>query len=528
MTITPRPLVAVTMLLTSLGTAPLWAQGSPRRQTRSPAEPPLTRAVASINETDVRRRISILADDSMRGRYTPSPELEEVAEYIAGEFRRLGLRGGAEGGSHFQRYTIRRWAVDSTSTLMVMGRGVHAHWRLGREAAYGGGGITDSAVVGPVVLLVGVPADPERTFSEASLQGAVVLHVVRAPQIGRRLVPLIERGRASGARAWVFVSDRMAQAFVGLARGAMRARLGVAGLDEESGMPILEVRDSVATEVLRAAGEDLATLRSRGPAIRALPGLTASLNLRRAVLSEDRAPNVIGVLEGSDPVLRNEYVFFTAHMDGLGSAGAGMCHATGADSVCNGADDDASGTAGVVELAEAFAMLNPRPRRSMVFMTVSGEERGLWGSEYYSEYPTLPLSNTVAAFNIDMVGRNWRDTIVAIGQGHSSLGELANRAAREHPELNMRLIDDLWPQERFYERSDHYNFARKGVPILFFFNGVHRDYHQPTDTVDKIDAEKEARIIRLIFYIGLETANAEARPEWNPESRRRIVEAGSP
>jgi Zn-dependent M28 family amino/carboxypeptidase len=262
--------------------------------------------------------------------------------------------------------------------------------------------------------------------------------------------------------------------------------------------------------------------------MRALPGFTASLNLRRAVLSEDRAPNVIGVIEGSDPVLRNEYVFFTAHMDHVGTTGVGPCRPVGADSLCNGADDDASGTAGVVELAEAFAMLNPRPRRSLVFMTVSGEERGLWGSEYYSEYPTLSLANTVAAFNIDMVGRNWRDTIVAIGQGHSSLGELANRVARAHPELNLRLIDDPWPQERFYERSDHYNFARKGVPILFFFSGVHPDYHRPTDTVDKIDAEKEARILRLIFYIGLETANGDARPEWNPESRRRIVETGSP
>ncbi|MDO8665055.1 MAG: M28 family peptidase, partial [Gemmatimonadales bacterium] len=201
------------------------------------------------------------------------------------------------------------------------------------------------------------------------------------------------------------------------------------------------------------------------------------------------------------------------------------CRAVGADSTCNGADDDASGTTGVLELAEAFAGMNPRPRRSLVFMTVSGEERGLWGSEYYSEHPTLPLANTVADLNIDMIGRNWRDTIVVIGKEHSSLGEVATRVTTEHPELNMQLVDDRWPDQRFYFRSDHYNFARKGVPILFFFNGVHPDYHQATDSPDKIDAEKEARIIRMAFYIGLDVANTTARPQWNPESRRRIVEA---
>ena len=138
----------------------------------------------------------------------------------------------------------------------------------------------------------------------------------------------------------------------------------------------------------------------------------------------------------------------------------------------------------------------------------------------------------MAAFNTDMVGRyfnnqpGWRDTIAVIGKEHSDLGALANRVVQEHPELHMQLVDDLWPNENFYFRSDHYNFARKGVPILFFFNGVHPDYHQATDSPDKIDAEKMMRIGRMIFYIGLDVGNAAGRPQWNPESRRRIVEAG--
>jgi len=137
----------------------------------------------------------------------------------------------------------------------------------------------------------------------------------------------------------------------------------------------------------------------------------------------------------------------------------------------------------------------------------------------------VPLAGIVADLNTDMVGRNWRDTIAVIGKEHSDLGATLNRVSAAHPELRMRAIDDIWPQENFYFRSDHYNFARKGVPILFFFNGTHDDYHEVSDSPDKIDAEKEARIVKLVFYLGLDIANASQRPKWNPESYRRIVQA---
>jgi Zn-dependent M28 family amino/carboxypeptidase len=195
------------------------------------------------------------------------------------------------------------------------------------------------------------------------------------------------------------------------------------------------------------------------------------------------------------------------------------------DSINNGADDDGSGTTGIIELAEAFSRPGARPRRSLLFITVSGEEKGLWGSRYFTEHPTVPLQQLVTDINIDMIGRNWQDTIVAIGKEHSDLGATLNRVNAAHPELGMTAIDDIWPEERFYFRSDHYNFARKGVPILFFFNGVHPDYHQVTDSPDKINGEKEARILRLIFYLGQEVANAPERPRWNPESYREIVDA---
>lgn len=234
------------------------------------------------------------------------------------------------------------------------------------------------------------------------------------------------------------------------------------------------------------------------------------------------APNVAAVLTGSDPALRNEYVVFSAHMDHVGVLEP---DASG-DSIYNGADDDASGTAAVIEIAEAFAALEEPPPRSTVFLLVSGEERGLHGSRAYADQPPEPVASgrMVANLNMDMVGRNWPDTIVAIGKEHSELGATLERVNAAHPELGMTAIDDLWPEENFYFRSDHFNFARNGVPVLFFFNGTHEDYHRPSDEVELIDAEKGARLARLVFYLGLEIASAPEPPEWNPESRRRIVQ----
>jgi len=488
------------------------------------------RAVSSINEADYRRRVEVLAHDSMRGRGTPSPELEEVATWIASEFRRFGLRPGGDSNSFMQRYPMRREQIDSQQTyVMIMGGPVgHTQWQAGRETFYGGtldGAEPTQPVEGPLVVVAGTPADTARPFAGAP-RGAIAMMVMAAANM-RALNQYVAKAREAGIAGFIVVSNVPRANFnTGMAR-TMRAdlELVVGGAQATAGLPIFVAMDSTVMPVLRAAGEDITAMRGgQVNGVRALQGVNATLQVRRNVLARESAPNVIGILEGSDPQLRNEYVFFTAHMDHEGVAGMQGCRARGADSICNGADDDASGTAGIIELAEAFATMNPRPRRSMVFMLVSGEERGLWGSRYYSEHPTLPLNNTVAAINLDMIGRNWRDTISVIGKEHSTLGETANRVTREHPEIGMQLVDDLWPNERFYFRSDHYNFARKGVPILFFFNGTHPDYHQVTDTADKIDAEKAARIVQMVYYIGLDVANTTERPQWNPQSRAQIVQ----
>src|SRR5690606_33212408 len=173
---------------------------------------------------------------------------------------------------------------------------------------------------------------------------------------------------------------------------------------------------------------------------------------------------------------------------------------------------------------EAFASLPARPARSLIFLAVSGEEKGLLGSSYFVDNPPVPTTRMVANINIDMIGRNWPDTVVVIGQAFSSLGPLATRISTERRELNMAVIDDPWPEERFFFRSDHFNFARKEIPALFFFSGVHEDYHQVTDEADKIDVEKTARIARLIFYIGHSIATDRDPPRWTDEGLRQIRE----
>ena len=368
------------------------------------------------------------------------------------------------------------------------------------------------------MILVGGPVTPD-AVGAMKLRDKVVLYVhdysttipTNATQVARAL-------RVSGARAIIAISNLDSAAFsarvpkygAGALRHRAPHRLAAVGRGER-------VRGDAGAPGGRVSLADVR--RAARPVSRDLPGSTATVELKETVIDSLDAPNTIGILEGSDPVLRNEYLVFSAHMDHVGIT-PGL-----PDSINNGADDNASGTTGVIELAEAFSRPGARPRRSIIFLTVSGEEKGLWGSRWFSEHPAVPLEQIVADINIDMIGRNWADTIVAIGKEHSDLGATLERVNAAHPELRMVAIDDRWPEERFYFRSDHYNFARKGVPAIFFFNGVHEDYHRVTDSPEKINSEKESRILRLLYYFGQEIGDAPERPKWERgEPRRLIVE----
>ena len=224
-----------------------------------------------------------------------------------------------------------------------------------------------------------------------------------------------------------------------------------------------------------------------------------------------RGENVIGYIKGTD--LKDELIIITAHYDHLGKH----------DSlIFNGADDDASGVAGALEIAEAFMIAKKEgfgPRRSILIMPVSGEEKGLLGSEYYTDNPIYPLENTIANLNIDMIGRldDWHDNgnyVYLIGSDRLSI-ELHNlneeiNAKYIGLDLDYRFNDEEDPN-RYYYRSDHYNFAKNNIPVIFYFNGIHEDYHRPSDTIEKLDFNKIETITKLIFLTAWELANRDER-----------------
>ncbi len=485
-------------------------------------------AAASITAADVARRIEIIAHDSMGGRNTPSPGLEKTAQYIAAEFQRVGLAPGGDDGTFIQRYRLANARVNVAQSNVTPAAGTS--WSIGREAVAFTGATGPEGVTGPAVVIAGVPATGDEP-DLAAVDGAVVVWIEPSGVVGpaaRRVFELRRLLWESGAAAVIQVSVMNDDQWRLRVDRPVPVRLFKPWLDDARA-PWIQVRDETAAAVLLQHGYDLSGARvgeANGMTVTQLPTLRPTVTLVQDVVGEFFAPNTVGILEGSDPTLKNEYLVFSAHMDHVGTAADGSCRPKNGDAICNGADDNASGTVTVVELAEAFAMLTPRPKRSIIFLTVSGEEKGLWGSEYFTLRPPVPIEHMVANLNADMVGRNWKDTIVVIGREHSDLGATVARVAAAHPELNMAVIDDLWPAENFYGRSDHFNFARRGVPILFFFNGTHEDYHQATDNPDKIDAEKESRIVQLMFYLGLEVANTTERPKWNPQSYERIVTGG--
>ena len=508
----------LTLLLAVL-TAPVAAQ----RQ-RPAARGGGAGGAAAITTEDVRRRVGIIAADSMLGRATPSPQLDQVAAYVAGEFRRFGLAPGGDSGTYLQRYPLEVQRFDPESASIRIAGPTPATWRTGEDVLLVDGQPPSGDSAGGGVVITGTPQGVGGAALDSTVVTGKVVFLAYGPGVNAVAVKILPLRPL----ALLLVADFPDSIWAKLPGHSASVRVRNPSEEAGSAIPaVFAVRAATARALFTRAGVAADSLRVWGDrqlAAHPLRDVRLELAVHQQLLQRTSAPNVVGILEGSDAVLKKEYVLFTAHMDHIGTPGAGEgCTARGADSICNGADDDGSGTVAVVELAQAFTTARERPKRSLVFMTVSGEERGLWGSAFFADHPTVPLANVVADLNSDMVGRNAKDTLAVIGREHSNLGRVVDSVALAHPELNIKPVGDLWPQEGLYYRSDHYNFAKKGVPILFFTTGLHPDYHQVSDSPDKIDAEKEARFARLVFYLGLAVANTTARPQWNPESYKQIV-----
>jgi hypothetical protein len=464
------------------------------------------RAANLIGAGDVRAHVAFLASDELAGRDTPSPGLEAAAEYIARRFEALGLQPAGDAGGWVQRYPYVSMGFDAArSEFSATGSRGGASLAFG-EQWFAMPVTAEQAVVAGPVVYAGPASGAE--FNEEARDRIVA--VTAGESLGMEMFGLIQTATAAGASGLVLILHPS------LPAAAIPQIVGQVGGLPPQAIPVVGVLRSGAEELFSVEGLDIDIVAPAEPPSDFEAGIVdlgLDLTIRTTIeRTEVQPPNVVAVLEGSDPELRDTYVVYSAHFDHVG---IGTPDADG-DSIYNGADDDASGTALVLEVARAFSTLPEPPRRSVVFLAVSGEEKGLLGARHWATHPTVPIESVVANVNADMVGRNAPDTLIAIGGEYSSLGDLSASVAASHPDIGLVVAPDPDPSENAFFRSDHVAFVREGIPSVFYTTWLHDDYHAPSDEVENIDADKLARVARLAFWVGWEIAQDARPPSWNP------------
>ncbi len=481
----------------------------------------------SINTDDLKKFDTYLSSDALQGRETSYEGQKLAAKFIAEHFRSLGLKPVGDNGTYLQHYPVELVRISDESSIALRTPSETKRFSWVKDFVTFGG--RDTTVTAKAVF-VGFMDNALPSEKAASLVGKVVFVVVgqrraltdtSAFQVRRRglqapsfpnsvatIIVLDEEGPASYSR----LASQLGA--MGMTRGRMQLK-GESSSRPGRPMPLtFYASPSVAQALLAGTGKSLNDLRQQAfmdsvfaPVV--VDNADITIDLKMANEARE-AENVVGLIEGSDPVLKKQVVVFSAHYDHLGVGANGAIY--------HGADDDGSGTSMVMELATAFAKNPEKPKRSLLFLTVSGEEKGLLGSSYYTSHPIIPLEETIADFNTDMIGRmdttheKTKDVpytyLIGSDKISTELDSILQVANRESDNIQFDYTynnpDD---PNRFYQRSDHYNFARRGVPIAFFFTGVHADYHRPTDTVDKILFDRMKKIGQVVYYAGWKTAN---------------------
>ena len=486
----------------------------------------------SITARELKKHLSFLASDELGGRYTISPANRIAARYLASQLESYGYRGGARDGSFFQKVPLSFRATDTEASRVVLTAGGEK-----TEFKYADGFASftgeDVAIAGNLVFVgygISSPGNKYDDYAGLDVKGKIVVAAQGFPDAlkGAKLGEA-EQGEGAAMRHGAIGAIGLPpgpllmqwnQVKAYLSRGN---QLGLPAPQSASGksFPLVVAGPDFLKAIAKTIGKESADLLATGKPLQpvAIPA-AADIRVKVEVKPAPPAQNVVGILEGADPKLKDEYVILSAHYDHLETNAKGE--------VYNGADDDGSGTVSVLEIAQAFS-LGARSKRSILVIFHTGEELGLFGSLYNTDYePVVPLDKMVTDLNIDMVGRSRpegdtdprdreladKDSIYVIGADKlsSELNKLSEETNADTARLKFdyRYNDENHP-ERFYYRSDHYNYAKHGIPIIFYFNGVHRDYHQTTDDVDKIDFERMERIDRMIFALGWRIANLDHR-----------------
>ena len=542
MNATKRMLVPIAALVLLLALAPL-AAAPPAFTPTAVKQALVRRSAETITAAELRDYLTFVASDEMEGRATPSRGLDTTAKFLATMLSRAGVKPAGDEGSYFQKIVLKkdRIAPDGTEVELA-----------GRKFAFGKDFIArpPAASVSGAMVFAGdgwfIKSKNMDAYQEHDPKGKIVILTQAGLPRGMTFDELMKMKRGED---W---EEPMAYA-------QKKGAVGVITLN-----PLLTQANPDAMDRLRRSAESGMFYPEKLPPMGGsrLPSITANLSLASAIFAGEKisvrtimmsfpegtpvkpfalAPdkqirftiktttesvasqNVVAVVEGSDPALKAEYVALGAHYDHSGT-GAPVNN----DSIRNGADDDGTGTVALLAIAEALVQAPRRPKRSALFVWHMGEEMGLWGSQYFTTFPTVPIDKIVAQLNIDMIGRSRADgdtnprnkdlsgpnELYVIGSKMMSteLGELSEAVNNAYLKLSFNYkYDDPKDPEQFFYRSDHIHYARKNIPIIFYFTGVHADYHQPGDEVSKIDFPKFEKVTRTIYATLWEIAEMKAR-----------------
>jgi Zn-dependent M28 family amino/carboxypeptidase len=541
--------------LASLTLAASCAYDAPHSERAS--SPSTAAALASITSDELMNHIKVLASDEYEGRAPGTKGEELTVNYLTDQFKKLGLKPGNPDGTYVQKVPLAGFTPQPALSFVAGGKPVKLDYStdyIARSLRY----TPEVNVENSDVVFVGygvvAPEYGWDDFKGVDVKGKTIVFLVNDPAIPdpsdpAKLDEKMFKGKAmtyygrwtykfeiaseKGAAAAIVVHETGPAGYPFAALASWRSEnFDTRAVDKNMSRVSAEawITDSKARELFRAAGKDFDELKKSALSRDFKPvTLNAKANLSiKTSLREIDSHNVVAKLEGSDAKLKDEYLIYTAHWDHMGRDPK----LTG-DQIFNGALDNASGTAGLLELAKAFTKLEMPPKRSVLFLAVTGEEKGLLGTKYYANNPLYPLERTVADINMDGLNQWGRTSdVIVIGLGNSTLDDVITETAKAH---GRTIKPDAEPEKGFFYRSDHFEFAKHGVPALYTNSGVDfigkpqdygmkkrdeytaNDYHKVTDEV-KPDWDLSGAVedLRLLFEIGYKVAQADKGPEWKP------------
>jgi hypothetical protein len=488
------------------------------------------KSAEQITAAQIKDYLSFIASDALEGRNTPSHGLDAAAQFIATLLSRWGYKPAGDENSYFQKIALKSTKVDKENTNAEINGQI---LKYGTDVLLNAGNGKASGSMVYVTHGWVIKSKNIDAYQNIDVKGKIVIVKSGFPEgVSFRDISRDAEGKdwfapntiakIKGAVGVIVIGSQNWEA-IRLRQERERFSLGQATSSGEN-LPSIVVSTQAASKLFE--GETKNPLSDKNvEAFELSADKKVSISVAE-IVSTAYTQNVVAVLEGSDPKLKNEYVALGAHYDHVGTNPNAPA---GSDNIFNGADDDGSGTTALLAIAEAFAKSPKKPKRSIIFIWHTGEERGLWGSGYFVDHPTVPLENIVTQVNIDMIGRSKKDgdtnqsnkmlsgpnEIYSIGSRMLSteLGDLSANVNDAYLKLQYNYhYDQPNDPERLFYRSDHYNYAKKGIPIIFFFDGVHEDYHRVGDHVEKIDFQKMEKVTRTVFLTVWTIAELPKRP----------------